>query len=181
MGRLKWDEHVETGDAWEVITPKIPCLVIDRLLVASICYYSATHLRLLLFSCRWQSSRKMRAHWTVLKTRSQTSALISEEPGREEGTQVALVEQEKVQPWTSFRLHLLSIWAIFRNWNIFGKNKHTTDPSQNTTAYFQISTFFACLSISIKWITITAKYRAFILQTWKHCSSHIVNNSQSSH
>jgi len=40
----------------------------------------------------------MRAHWTVLKTRSQTSALISEEPGREEGTQVALVEQEKVQP-----------------------------------------------------------------------------------
>lgn len=100
----------------------IPCLVIDCLLVASICYYSTTHLHLLLLSCRWQSSRRMRAQWTVLKTRSQTSALISEEPGREGGSQVALVEREKVQPWTSFRLHLLPIWAIFWNWNIFSKN-----------------------------------------------------------
>lgn len=137
-GRLKWDEHVETGDAWDWVVPftlgcysQLPCLVIDCLLVASICYYSTNHMHLLMLSCRWQSSRRMRAHWTVLKTNNQASALISEEPGRERGSQVAL-EQEKVQPWTG--VVFVYIYCPFGQYfeietlKQYAERENTTDP-----------------------------------------------------
>lgn len=82
----------------------------DCLFVANVCYYSTTHLHLLVLSCRWQWSRRMRTHWTVLRRSNQASALNSEEPGREGGLRLALVEREN---WGSFRLHFLLIWTVF--------------------------------------------------------------------
>ncbi|ROJ78717.1 Stonin-2 [Anabarilius grahami] len=82
--------RLELGSDWEV-PPKFECLVEVEYDMPSASASKAIVRSL------WQSSRRMSAHVTVLKMSNQASALISEEPGREGGSQVAL-EQEKVQP-----------------------------------------------------------------------------------
>lgn len=117
--------------------------------MASICYYSTNHMHLLMLSCRWQSSRRMRAHWTVLKMSNQASALISEEPGREGGSQVALVGREKVQPWTG--VVFVYIYCPFGQYfeietylEQYAERENTPQIPCNTTVYLQISTLISC-------------------------------------
>lgn len=90
----------------------------------------------------------MRAHWAVLRRRNQASALNSEEPGREGGLRLALVEREN---WGSFRLHLDIFPPFFQRLHVilkFSKIDMQKGIPCNTTLYVQISASITCPNIS---------------------------------
>lgn len=181
---------------WKQVMPEIRCSVYTRSLLPHSLPCNrlppcGKHLLLLTctcFCCPAGGSRAEEWEHSGQSSKREARRVHSSVRNQEEreGHRLHLLNERKFNPelvfvyiycpfGQYFEIETYSVRMICR------KRKHTTDPSQNTTAYFQISTFAACLNISRIWLTIAEKFGAFILQTWKHCSAHIVNNSQSSH